>query len=118
MVLNMDESILNSIKKLLGLAEDYDAFDADLIVLINSALMTLSQIGVGEIGFSITGTDEVWSSFLKYREDLAAAKDYVYISTRLVFDPPSSASVNASYEKIRDELAWRLKVRSERAVGN
>lgn len=114
----MDESILNSIKKLLGLAEDYDAFDADLIVLINSALMTLSQIGVGEIGFSITGTDEVWSSFLKSRDDLAAAKDYAYISTRLIFDPPSSASVISSYEKIRDELAWRLKVRSEREVGN
>lgn len=112
----MDESILNSIKKLLGLDADYDAFDADLIVFINSALMTLSQIGVGEIGFSIHDVDETWSSFLKSREDLAAAKDYVYISTRLVFDPPSSASVIASYEKIKDELAWRLKVRSERTA--
>lgn len=114
----MDESILNSVKKLLGLDADYDAFDADLIVFINSALMVLSQIGVGEIGFSIHDVDETWSSFLKSRDDLAAAKDYVYISTRLAFDPPSSASVIASYEKIRDELAWRLKVRSERTIDN
>lgn len=110
----MDESILNSIKKLLGLDSDYEAFDTDVIVFINSALMQLSQIGVGEIGFAISSAGETWSSFLKSRDDLAAAKDYVYISTRLVFDPPSSASVIASYEKIRDELAWRLKVRSER----
>lgn len=114
----MDESILNSIKKLMGLAADYDAFDSDLVVLINTALMTLSQIGVGEIGFSITGSDETWSSFLKSRGDLAAAKDYVYISTKLIFDPPSSSSVIASYEKIRDELAWRLRVRSERSVSS
>lgn len=114
----MYESILNSIKKLMGLDSDYDAFDPDLITLINSSLMTLSQIGVGEIGFFISGADETWSGFLKSRNDLAAAKDYVYISTRLVFDPPSSASIIASYEKIRDELAWRLKVRSERAVDN
>ena len=112
----MDDSILNSIKKLLGIASDYDAFDADVVLLINSALMALSQIGVGQIGFTISGTDETWSDFLSSRDDLEAAKNYVYLSTRLVFDPPSSGSVISSYEKLKEELEWRLKVRSERAI--
>ena len=112
----MDDSILNSIKKLLGIASDYDAFDADVVLFINSALMALSQIGVGQIGFTISGTDETWSDFLSSRDDLEAAKNYVYLSTRLVFDPPSSGSVIGSYEKLKEELEWRLKVRSERAI--
>ena len=112
----MDDSILNSIKKLLGIASDYDAFDADVVLLINSALMALSQIGVGQIGFTISGTDETWSDFLSSRDDFEAAKNYVYLSTRLVFDPPSNGSVIGSYEKLKEELEWRLKVRSERAI--
>lgn len=110
----MDESILNSIKKMLGLDSDYDAFDTDIIALINSALMILHQLGVGVDGFSIGSAEETWSEFLNAREDLAAIKTYTYISTRLVFDPPSSSAVISSYERIKGELEWRLKVRAEK----
>lgn len=112
----MNDSILNSIKKFLGLDSDYDAFDTDLIVLINSALMTLNQLGVGIDGYAIAGSESIWSDFLGSRDDLEAVKMYTYLSVRLVFDPPSSGTVVGSYEKLRSEYEWRLKVRGEHSL--
>ena len=108
------ESILVSIKKLLGLAADYDAFDADIIMHINSVLMVLTQLGVGpEDGFAIHGADEQWSDFLPATPMLEAVKSYVYMKVRLMFDPPASSSVLESFDRQIAELEWRLNCSAE-----
>ena len=106
------DSILDSIKKMLGLADDYDAFDIDVLIGINSALMSLQQLGVGpEEGYVVTGRNETWADFLgSDRTDLESVKMYTYVSTRLVFDPPASSSIASALENTRKELEWRLNV--------
>jgi hypothetical protein len=106
------DSILDSIKKMLGLADDYDAFDIDILIGINSALMTLNQCGIGPTdGYVVTGRNNTWSDFLgSDRIDLEAVKMYVYVSTRMLFDPPASSSVASALENTKKELEWRLNV--------
>ncbi|WP_347256080.1 hypothetical protein [Anaerostipes sp. PC18] len=108
------DSILVSIKKLLGMDADYTAFDTDIIIHINTVLMTLRQIGVGpKEGFSIRGKDEVWSDFVPNVNDLESIKTYVYLKVKAVFDPPLSAAVKESMEKQAAELEWRIYVEVE-----
>ena len=110
----MDESIFLSVKKLLGLSEAYDVFDADVITHINSSLSTLNQLGLGpEDGFSITGPDELWSQFLNDDKKLNNAKSYVYLKVRLLFDPPTTSFAINAFEKQIEELEWRLNVARE-----
>lgn len=105
-------SILTSIKKLLGIQEDYTHFDADIIMHINTAFLTLSQIGVGPSkGFMIEDKDDFWDDFIT--EDLEAVKTYVYLKVRLLFDPPNSSSVMESMNRQISELEWRLNVAAE-----
>ena len=108
------ESILTSVKKLLGIAEDYTAFDTDLVLHINSVFLTLSQLGVGpEEGFMITSKDETWGDYMDSDALLNAVKSYVYLKVRLLFDPPTSSAVLASTERLISELEWRLNVAAE-----
>lgn len=107
----MDKSILNTIKKMLGLEADYTPFDTDILIHINSALMVLRQLGVGpSSGFAITGPDEVWSDFIGDTIDLEAVKTYVYLRVRSVFDPPQSGIAMDAIQKQLDEYTWRLNV--------
>lgn len=111
-VVNPKDSILTSIKKLLGITESCTDFDTDIIMHINTVLMTLSQLGVGTEGFQIEDKNAVWSEFIK-SDKLAATKSYVYLRVKLLFDPPlNSTIVEAIKESIR-ELEWRLNVRVE-----
>ena len=106
----MEESILVSIKKLLGIAEDYPHFDPDIILQINSAFSTLNQLGVGpEAGFSIDGPSCVWSDFIT-DDRLNFAKTFVQIKVKLAFDPPTSGALMDSYNRQLDELTWRLSI--------
>lgn len=110
----MDESILTTIKKMLGLDDGYQPFDADVIVLINSALMTLTQLGVGpKNGYAITDYNSKWSDFLVNDVKLEAVKNYVYLKVRVTFDPPTSSSVLEAYKQQLNELEWRLNVQAE-----
>lgn len=109
----MDESVLNTIKKMLGLAEDYDAFDIDVIVAINSALMVLGQIGAIPVGKHITGSNETWRNVMGDRTDLDSLWLYVYLRVKLVFDPPTTGSLMEAYAKRADELEWRLNVQAD-----
>lgn len=109
----MNESILLSIKKMLGFEKDYIPFDEQIIIFINSAISMLVQIGAGpDGGFVITGENEVWSDLINNREDLEDVKTYIYISVKLVFDPPANSSVLKSLEDIKDECAWRIQVQT------
>lgn len=105
------ESILNSIKKLLGIAEDYDHFDSDIIMHINSVFATLTQLGVGpEDGFSINDESEKWEDFLPEERMLHSVKSYMFMKVKLMFDPSlSSAVIECTKEQIK-ELEWRLQV--------
>ena len=108
------ESILNSIKKLLGYSADNHDFDSDIIIHINSTLFTLNQLGVGTSKvFRIEDEIATWSEFLDESEDFEAVKTYVYLKVKLIFDPPLSSSVTAAMENTAKEYEFRLNVASE-----
>lgn len=106
----MEESILTSIKKLLGITDDYTHFDQDIILQINSAFSTLNQLGVGpEAGFSIQDASTVWTEFIN-DDRLNFAKTFVQLKVKLAFDPPTSSTLMDSYNRQLDELTWRLSI--------
>ena len=108
------ESILTSIKKLLGISEEYTHFDADLITHINSVFLILTQIGVGPSeGFSISDETAKWTDFIQDSIRLGAVKSFMYLKVKLLFDPPSSSSVMEATNKLIAELEWRLNVEAE-----
>lgn len=110
----MQSSILTTIKKMLGIESSYSHFDTDIIININSVLMTLQQLGVGpEDGFSIEGSSEKWCDFIEQRKDLEAIKTYIYLKVKLLFDPPTNSFSIDSYERQAKEFEWRLNVRAE-----
>jgi hypothetical protein len=110
----VSESILNSIKKLLGLDPSYTAFDVDVMVHINSVLATLSQLGVGPTnGFMIRDADTTWDAFLGDDVLLNLVPTYVYLRVRLVFDPPATSFAIAAFEKQIEELTFRINVHVE-----
>ena len=109
------DSILNSIKGMLGPEEDYEGFDTDIIFHINSALGILTQLGVGpEKGFRVRNAEDTWSEFIPAgRDDLEMVKTYVYMKVKLIFDPPThAAAIEALKEQIK-EFEWRLNAASE-----
>ena len=112
----MNDSILITIKKMLGMDASYTAFDTDVIVAINSALMVLGQLGVCDAGFMIAGVDETWAAMLKDSTLLETAKLYMYLKVKVAFDPPSSSFVLASFENQIKEMEWRLNVQAESVV--
>ena len=108
------ESILTSIKKLLGITEEYDQFDPDIIMHINSVFMILTQLGVGPAeGFSIEDDTAVWTDFIQDIKKLESVKTYIYLKVKLTFDPPLSSAVIESMNRLINELEWRLNVAAE-----
>ena len=108
----MDDSILNSVKHMLGSCDDY--FDSDLITFINGVFSTLMQLGVGpKTGFFISGSDETWSSYTENKSELEMVKTYVYTKVRLRFDPPQGSSVLQLMQQDANELEWRLNVATD-----
>ena len=110
----MNDSILTSIKKLLGITEEYEHFDQDIIMHINSVFMILNQLGVGPSnGFSITDKTAVWSDFISEGTNLESVKSYIYLKVRLLFDPPTTSAVMESMNRMISELEFRLNVSAE-----
>lgn len=107
------ESILTSIKKLLGISKDYTQFDDDIIMHINTVFLNLAQLGVGPAeGFIIEDDSSEWSDFVDINDNaqLHAIKTYIYLKVKLLFDPPLSSSVIESTNRMISELEWRLNV--------
>ena len=103
------DSILNDIKKLLGITDDYHAFDTDIIIHINTAFSILNDMGIGpEEPFSIINSENQWSEFISDDKTLLKVKTYIYHKVKLLFDPPSSSSVSESYNNQIKELEWRM----------
>lgn len=108
------ESILTSIKKLLGYSKEQMDFDTDIIMHINSALSRLNELGVGPIdGFSIYDDIPTWTDFIQDDPKLNDVKTFVYLKVKLVFDPPASASVIASMEREVNRLEFSLNVKAD-----
>jgi hypothetical protein len=110
--INMD-SILISIKKMLGIEPDMTNFDVEIIIYINSVIMTLNQIGVTPDGFIILNSDDVWNDMIGERTDIEAIKTFIYLKVRLLFDPPSSSFVLEAMKQLASEMEWRLNVQVE-----
>lgn len=110
------ESILTSIKKLLGIAEDCKDYDTDIIIHINTVFSTLNQLGVGPSeGFSIEDEYTTWSNFLPEADAkrINSVKTYMYIQVKLLFDPPTNSSLIKTYENLIEKMEWRLNVAAE-----
>lgn len=111
------ESILTSIKKLLGIGEEYEHFDADIIMHINSVFMDLTQMGVGpSYGFAIEDDISEWTDFIPDTRKLQAVKSYIYLRVKLLFDPPTSSSVMEAMNRDIQRYEWRLNVAAETSV--
>jgi hypothetical protein len=110
MAVTMNDSILNTIKKLLGPTETYDYFDTDIIIHINTAIATLYQMGIGPKNFHVTDETETWADLLGTDNTvLEMAKTYIYLKVRLIFDPPATGGgVMDAINNTIKELEWRL----------
>lgn len=105
------ESILTSVKKMLGITEDYEVFDPDIIMHINSVFMILNQLGIGpDKVFSIQDKTAKWSDFVAENQYTEAVKSYMYLKVRLLFDPPSTGPLTEAMERNIKELEWRMNV--------
>ncbi len=111
------ESILTSIKKMLGLAEEYTCFDDDIIMNINSVFADLAQMGVGPSeGFMIEDASAIWDDFISDNLLLNSVKSYMHLRVKLLFDPASiGSSTLASYERQISQWEWRLNLAAESA---
>lgn len=110
----MSESILTSTKKVLGLAEDYTAFDPDITLFINGVFSTLTQLGIGpEGGFSIVDKTTTWDAFYGTNKNYNAVRTYMYLRVRYLFDPPQTSYLVAALKEQIQEHEWRLNTYRE-----
>ena len=110
---DMNGSILDSIKKNLGIVPEYTAFDDQIILDINAAFSTLHQLGFGpDEGFEITGIDEFWSDIIE-EPRFNFIKSYVCMKVRVMFDPPTSSYALDALNKQIAEYEWRIKSQIE-----
>lgn len=105
----MTDRILESVKKVLGIAPEYLAFDQDIVMHINSAFSVLHQLGVGpDEPFMIEDETATWTEFLGTERGVNSVKSYVYLRVRLLFDPPATSFALGAMEKQIEELGWRI----------
>jgi len=110
----VEQRILISVKKVLGLPEADTSFDVDITMHINTVLATLTQVGIGPAeGFMIEGAADTWDAFIGNDKRLNAVRTYVYLRVRLLFDPPQTSFVIDSMQKQIQEFEWRLNVQRE-----
>jgi len=109
-----EDSILASIKKMLGIEADYTPFDTDIIVLINSAFMTLHQLGVGpKEGFSIKDYTSIWKDFITNNILMNSVQEYIYMKVKMIFDPPGNSFVMEAMKQRCQEYEVRLNMQAE-----
>ena len=112
------DSILNSVKKMLGVAEENTSFDDDIVMHINSVFMILHQLGAGpEEGFSITDENDTWTSYFGEESGgIASIKSYMYLKVRSLFDPPTTGAVKEALNNNINELEFRINVVADKGV--
>lgn len=109
-----DDSILTSVKKVLGIPSYYDHFDRDILLHLNTVMSILNQLGVGpEEGFIVEDDSTTWSDLFDGDIDTSKmmyVKSYVCLRVRLLFDPPTSSGAIDAMERQMRELEWRITV--------
>lgn len=108
------DSILTSVKKILGIDESYTHFDSDLIMHINAVILNLKQIGVIDDYRAIENETTEWSDIFLEHPEVESIKTYIALKVRLLFDPPTNGSVKEAIEKNINELEWRINVEVDR----
>ena len=110
------ESILDDIKKLLGIPKENDHFDKDIVIFINAAFAALFQLGVGskEHAYKIEGVENTWDEFIGTSTNIENVKTYVFMSVKLAFDPPSTGPAMNSLKELLKETEWRLNVECDK----
>lgn len=103
-------SILLSIKKIVGIDKNAEEFDEDIILAINATIVILNQLGVGKENYFITSKDDKWSDFLEDNLNLEMVKTYMGLKVGLIFDPPQSSAIAEVKKQIISEMEWRLNV--------
>lgn len=105
--------VLTDVKKYIGFDEEYKAFDPDIVLQVNSALSVLKQIGVDITGsLSLDGVED-WSDILGKHVDIEMIKNYIYLKTKLIFDPPLNGSIMESIKEQIKEYEWRINLEVE-----
>lgn len=113
----MNDSILTSIKKLLGIHEDDESFDADIMIHINTVFMILNQLGVGpKSGFRIQDASTIWNEYITDEDDLDSVKTYIYLKVKLIFDSSASSVVTQAIKENIAELEWRINTSVETKI--
>lgn len=112
---NVSDSILNSVKKLIGIEPSDKSFDVDVMMNINAAIFTLNQLGVVTRGYSVTSEEDTYADlFGDQTEDVVnQIKMYLVCKVRLVFDPPASSIVMEATKEVIKEMEWRLNVATD-----
>lgn len=113
--MNEADSILLSVKKVLGVDADCSDFDTDILMHLNSVLAVLQQLGIGpDDGYYVDGIDQTWSDYLgESHAYVAMVKSYITAKVRLLFDPPVSSAVMESLSRTCSEFEWRANVAAE-----
>ena len=107
------DKILASIKKQLGV-NDSVQFDSQIIMVINTAMSALTQIGIGPAeGFLLTDEDANWTDFIGEGPSFISAQSYIYCKSKILFDPPANQTLLNALQRQADELEWRLRTEKE-----
>jgi len=111
---DVNDSILETVKKLIGLPEEYTVFDLDIIIHINSVFATLQQLAVGPVqGFAIEDKETKWFDYIGDENALNSVKSYMALKVKLAFDPPATSFAIDSMTKMVSEYEWRLNIYAE-----
>lgn len=110
----MEQSILKSLKKVLGVEPSYDVFDDDILMHLNSIFANLDQMGVGPPGgFSVEDDSTLWSDYIGDDKNLNSVKTYISLKIRLLFDPPQNSNITSAMNEQIKEIEWRLYTKGE-----
>ena len=109
------ESILDTIKKMLGIDAEDDSFDGDIITLINPIIYALAQMGIGpSTGFIVVDKNNTWTEYIgSIPFNLEGVKTYIYLKTKLIFDPPTNTTTIDAMTRSAQELEWRMMLEVE-----
>lgn len=113
--MELDQSILETIKKLLGLTNMITAFDEEITSHINSVFTTLNQLGVGpDEGYMINGYEQTWRDYVDNIQLATMVREFIYLKVRMIFDPPASSVVSDAYNQRTAEIEWRMNIQAEK----
>lgn len=112
----MESIILETIKVMLGGPDLGESFDTDLLVHINSSAQILIDLGlIPKSDFKTIIKTTKWGDFLTNEGVLDFVKSFIYLKTKMVFDPPSSSYVSDALNRQITEFEFRIRLRCEPA---